>query len=298
MAKLPDDRRLRPAPPPRPGADRRPTRPRLRRELLPHVLRRGARAPRSSAAFEISLILYAEHSFNASTFTARVVTSTLSDIYSAVTGGHRRPEGPAARRRQRGGDATMLEEIGDPAQADGLAARRAGHASAKIMGFGHRVYKHGDSRVPTMRAALGRLARLRDGQTLWSRSTTTSKQTMIAEKGIYPNLDFPTGPAYYLMGFDIADVHADLRHDPDHRLDRPRHRAAGQQLPHPPAQLLHRAWPSGPSRPAADRLSTKRRAWRPASGRQGAPPGGQRARHPGVEVGDVVLARDQHAAVA
>lgn len=99
--------------------------------------------------FEISLILYAEHSFNASTFTARVVTSTLSDLHSAVTAAIGALKGPL-----HGGanEAVMhmLEEIGDPEQAEAwldeaLAAKR------KIMGFGHRVYRHGDSRVPSCR---------------------------------------------------------------------------------------------------------------------------------------------------
>src|SRR5690606_3225368 len=103
-------------------------------------------------AFDVSMILYAEHSFNASTFTARVITSTLSDLYAAVTGAIGALKGPV-----HGGanEAVMhtFAEIGsaDAAQAwleDALAHKR------KIMGFGHRVYKHGDSRVPTMKAVL------------------------------------------------------------------------------------------------------------------------------------------------
>ena len=106
-------------------------------------------------AFDVSMILYAEHSFNASTFTARVITSTLSDLYSAVVGAI-----GALKGALHGGanEAVMhaFEEIGtaDAAAAwldDALAHKR------KIMGFGHRVYKHGDSRVPTMRDALERL---------------------------------------------------------------------------------------------------------------------------------------------
>ena len=102
--------------------------------------------------FRISMVLYAEHSFNASTFTARVVTSTLSDLHSAVVAAIGARKGPL-----HGGanEAVMhvFDEIGSADKAEAwletaLAEKR------KIMGFGHRVYKNGDSRVPTMKAAL------------------------------------------------------------------------------------------------------------------------------------------------
>jgi citrate synthase len=151
-------------------------------------------------AFDVSLILYAEHSFNASTFTARVVTSTLSDIYSAVTAAIGALKGPL-----HGGAneavMEMMSEIGDPAlAADWL--REALAAKRKVMGFGHRVYKRGDSRVPTMKAAFLEVATLRDGER-WVRMYDELERTMIDLKGIHPNLDFPAGPTYYLMGFDI-----------------------------------------------------------------------------------------------
>jgi len=149
--------------------------------------------------FEISLVLYAEHSFNASTFTARVVTSTLSDIYSAVVAGVGALKGPL-----HGGanEAVMhmMEEIGDPDRAvDWL--HEAFEKKKLVMGFGHRVYKSGDSRVPTMRAALEEMATLRGGESLMAMYRNL-EEAMIAEKGIHPNLDFPSGPAYHLMGFD------------------------------------------------------------------------------------------------
>lgn len=151
-------------------------------------------------AFDISLILYAEHSFNASTFAARVIASSRSDIYSAVTGGIGSLKGPL-----HGGAneavMLMLKEIGDPAKAerwlrDAMAKRRL------VMGFGHRVYKWGDSRVPTMRACLEDLAAWK-GDDTWVRISDVLQKVMIEEKGIHPNLDYPAGPAYYLMGFDI-----------------------------------------------------------------------------------------------
>lgn len=156
--------------------------------------------PEVVRCFEISLILYAEHSFNASTFTARVVTSTLSDLYSAVTAAIGALKGPLHGGANEAVMA-MLQEIDDPERAASwLAEALAG--KRKIMGFGHRVYKHGDSRVPTMRAALGELATRRDGGRLLALYDNL-EAAMLEAKGIYPNLDFPTGPAYHLMGFDI-----------------------------------------------------------------------------------------------
>src|SRR5579875_3095914 len=150
-------------------------------------------------AFETSLILYAEHGFNASTFTAREITSTGSDIYSAVTGAI-----GALKGSLHGGAneavMDMMNEIGTPDRAlpwlhDALAQKR------KIMGFGHRVYKHGDSRVPTMRAALGDIAGLRGGQQLIEIYEILAN-AMLEAKGLYPNVDYPMGPAYHLIGFD------------------------------------------------------------------------------------------------
>ncbi|MEU2123117.1 bifunctional 2-methylcitrate synthase/citrate synthase [Nocardia niwae] len=157
--------------------------------------------PRIVRAFETSLILYAEHGFNASTFAARVVTSTRSDIYSAVTAAIGALKGPL-----HGGanEAVMhaLLEIGEPELAgEWLRAKLAD--KQKVMGFGHRVYKHGDSRVPTMRAQLAQVAAVTGGER-WLRVGAALERAMDEATGIEPNLDFPAGPAYYLMGFDIA----------------------------------------------------------------------------------------------
>lgn len=150
-------------------------------------------------AFDVSMILYAEHSFNASTFTARVITSTLSDLYSAVVGGIGALKGPL-----HGGanEAVMhiFDEIGTADRAvawleEALAGKR------KIMGFGHRVYKNGDSRVPTMKASLDTLIAHYDRADL-AELYATLEEAMVSRKGILPNLDYPSGPAYHLMGFD------------------------------------------------------------------------------------------------
>lgn len=150
-------------------------------------------------AFNRSMILYAEHSFNASTFTARVITSTLSDLYSAVVGAIGALKGPL-----HGGanEAVMhiFDEIGSADQVSGwldtaLAEKR------KIMGFGHRVYKRGDSRVPTMKAALDTLVEHYDRPDVAELYETLERE-FVERKGIYPNLDYPSGPTYNLIGYD------------------------------------------------------------------------------------------------
>ena len=160
-------------------------------------------APEIVKCFDISMTLYAEHSFNASTFTARTIASSTSDIYSAVPGAIGSLKGPL-----HGGanEAVMhmLKEVGSPETAkewmlDALATKK------KIMGFGHRVYRSGDSRVPTMTDAYKKMVDVigtGEARKYWEISRILD-ETMVAEKGIYPNLDFPAGPAYYLMGFEI-----------------------------------------------------------------------------------------------
>ena len=159
--------------------------------------------PEVVKCFDISMTLYAEHSFNASTFTARTIASSTSDIYSAVTGAIGSLKGPL-----HGGanEAVMhmLKEVADPDKArdwmlDALATKK------KIMGFGHRVYRSGDSRVPTMTDAYKKMVDVigtDEAKKYWKISRALD-ETMIEKKGIYPNLDFPAGPAYYLMGFEI-----------------------------------------------------------------------------------------------
>jgi citrate synthase len=152
------------------------------------------------SAFEQSMILYAEHGFNASTFAARVVTSTQSDMYSAVTAAI----GALKGRLHGGANEAVMHDMTEIGHADNAAKWLHGKLSRreKIMGFGHRVYKDGDSRVPTMKQALIRVAEVRDGQR-WLDIYDVLETEMFAATGIKPNLDFPTGPAYYLMGFDI-----------------------------------------------------------------------------------------------
>ena len=151
-------------------------------------------------AFDVSLILYAEHGFNASTFTARTVTSTQADIHGAVTAAIAALKGPL-----HGGanEAVMhmLKEIGKPERALAWLSERFDHR-ALVMGFGHRVYRNGDSRVPTMTRYMEKMADV-TGEHDWIEIERILAAEMLEKKNIHPNLDFPAGPAYYMMGFDI-----------------------------------------------------------------------------------------------
>ena len=155
--------------------------------------------PKVVDAFNRSMILYAEHSFNASTFTARVITSTLSDLYSAVVGAIGALKGPL-----HGGanEAVMhiFDEIGSADQVEEWLGKALGE-KRKIMGFGHRVYKRGDSRVPTMKAALDTLVEHYDRPEVGELYEKLETE-FVERKGIYPNLDYPSGPAYNLIGYD------------------------------------------------------------------------------------------------
>lgn len=151
-------------------------------------------------AFNVSMILYAEHGFNASTFSSRVITSTGTDIYSATVGGIGALKGPL-----HGGANEqvmyVLKEIGTPENAIPWL-EKALNEKRKIMGFGHRVYKSGDSRVPTLKKYGEKIAAIKN-DSKWNDISDILEKGMIEKKSIYPNVDFPAGPAYYLMGFEI-----------------------------------------------------------------------------------------------
>ena len=151
-------------------------------------------------AFDISLILYAEHSFNVSTFTARTITSSLSDLHGAITGAIASLKGPL-----HGGanEAVMhmMKSIGKPEKAkkwieNALTKKKV------VMGFGHRVYRTGDSRVPTMKHYMFKVAKLLKKEK-YTKMYETLEQVMLEKKNIHPNVDFPCGPTYYMMGIDI-----------------------------------------------------------------------------------------------
>ena len=151
-------------------------------------------------AFDISLILYAEHSFNVSTFTARTITSSLSDLHGAITGAIASLKGPL-----HGGanEAVMhmMKEIGKPEKAKAWI-ENALDKKKVVMGFGHRVYRTGDSRVPTMKHYMFKVAKLLKKEK-YTRMYEILEKVMIDKKKIHPNVDFPCGPTYYMMGIDI-----------------------------------------------------------------------------------------------
>lgn len=148
-------------------------------------------------ALDVSLILYAEHELNASTFAARVAASTLTDLHAAVTAAVAALKGPL-----HGGAneavAAMFLEIGTPDRAerwvrDALAAKR------RIMGFGHRVLKKGDARSDLIQRQAERLSQV-SGERRWYDIASIIDRIVRAEKGLYPNLDFYTAAAYLPMG--------------------------------------------------------------------------------------------------
>ena len=150
-------------------------------------------------AFDVSLILYAEHSFNVSTFTARTITSSLSDIHGAITGAIASLKGPL-----HGGANEevmhMMNKIKKPKNAHKWINKALDNKDV-IMGFGHRVYKSGDSRVPTMREYFGKVAKIKKDKK-FEKIYDIVEKVMIERKNIHPNVDYPTGPTYHLMGFD------------------------------------------------------------------------------------------------
>jgi len=150
-------------------------------------------------AFDISLILYAEHSFNVSTFTARTITSSLSDIHSAITGAIGSLKGPL-----HGGANEAVMHMMNKIKKPENALRWINNALDKkeiVMGFGHRVYKKGDSRVPTMEKYFKKISKIKNDKK-FHKIYDTVKKVMIERKNIHPNVDFPTGPTYHLMGFE------------------------------------------------------------------------------------------------
>jgi len=150
-------------------------------------------------AFDVSLILYAEHSFNVSTFTARTITSSLSDIHSAITGAIGSLKGPL-----HGGANEevmhMMNKIKNPKSALSWINKALENKDV-VMGFGHRIYKKGDSRVPTMEKYFKKVSHLKNDKRL-HKIYDIVKNVMIKRKDIHPNVDYPTGPTYHLMGFD------------------------------------------------------------------------------------------------
>jgi len=151
-------------------------------------------------AFDVSLILYAEHEFNASTFTCRVVCSTMSDLHSAIVAGVGALKGPL-----HGGANEKVMDIllstGGPDKAekwtmDALVRKE------RIMGFGHRVYKAGDVRAAYLKTYAAEAAK-RAGTEQWEKTAEIMESVMAREKNMFPNLDWPAGRLYHAMKLAI-----------------------------------------------------------------------------------------------
>jgi len=156
--------------------------------------------PKIVRAFDIALILHADHELNASTFAARVTAATLSDIYSAMTSAIGTLKGPL-----HGGAnmevMKMLEEIGTADQAEKWVLDKLAE-NAKIPGFGHRVYRCEDPRVPILREYAGRITS-KIGDTRLFEIAMAVEQTMLSHSKVFPNVDFYTAPLYNAMGIPL-----------------------------------------------------------------------------------------------
>lgn len=159
-----------------------------------HLLHRKKPDPLQRRAVDVSLILYAEHEFNASTFTARTIASTLSDFYSAVTGAIGALRGPL----HGGANEAAMELIEGFRTADEAARGVLELIAAKklIMGFGHRVYKRSDPRTAIVKAWAKRLGEARGDQRIYPISERI-EHVMWREKQLFPNLDFYSASAYH-----------------------------------------------------------------------------------------------------
>lgn len=149
---------------------------------------------------DLTLVLYAEHDFNASTFTGRVITSTMSDMVSSVVGAIGALKGPLHGGANEA-SMEMLQRFKTPEEATEWL-HGAFERKDKVMGFGHRVYKHGDHRARILEAELRKLADQKGAEN-WMGIYDAIKEPMVNEKKIFPNVDFPCGLTYYLLDLPL-----------------------------------------------------------------------------------------------
>ena len=164
---------------------------------------------------DVSLILYAEHEFNASTFTCRVIAGTLSDMHGAVAGGIGALKGPLHGGANEAA-MEMLKEIASSVCDAGIGTakvddwmQKAFDTKRKLMGFGHRVYKNGDHRAGILHALGRKMAATLQGQfgglpaPRWFDLGEQVQKIMLTKKNIHPNVDFPCGMTYFIMGIPV-----------------------------------------------------------------------------------------------
>ena len=156
--------------------------------------------PEEVKALDVSLTLYAEHEFNASTFTARVIVSTMADLHAAITGAIGALKGPL----HGGANEKVIDVLftaGGPDTAEAWTMATLAKKE-RIMGFGHRVYKAGDVRAGILKRYAADLAGKVNAEK-WERTADTIEMVMAREKTMYPNLDWPAGRLYHAMGLEI-----------------------------------------------------------------------------------------------
>jgi len=172
-------------------------------------------SPDYARVVDVSLILYAEHDFNASTFTSRVIAGTLSDMHGAVTGAIAALKGPLHGGANEAA-MEMLKEIMHDVGETSIGTERvdqwmqkAFDTKRKLMGFGHRVYKNGDHRAPILHK-MGRTIAEKDTKNpgghaalAWFKLGEQVQRIMLERKNIHPNVDFPCGLTYFTMGIPV-----------------------------------------------------------------------------------------------
>lgn len=172
-----------------------------------YILNRAKPTPTMERAFDVCMILHADHGLNASTFTARVIASTLSDIYSAMSGAIGALRGPLHGGANEG-VMVMLNEIGSGGggvEKVGLWVQDALTHKKKIMGFGHRVYKAYDPRAAYLKTLAEQLSKDTGNERLYQMSSGIEKamHDAVAAKGIYPNVDFYSATTYHSLGLKL-----------------------------------------------------------------------------------------------
>lgn len=200
--------------------------------------------PEEEAAFDQSLIVYSEHEMPNSTFAARVIASTQSDIYGALTGAVASLKGTLHGGANEAVMYMLLE--GQTVEGVEKLIKEKLAAKERIMGFGHRVYmRKMDPRALLMKEALATLCDLKGDYSLYE-MCERGEQIMLDEKGLYPNLDYYAAPVYYLLGIEIElytpiffaartaglGAHVIEQHE-NNRLFRPRVKYTGPRGLHP-----------------------------------------------------------------
>ncbi|HEX3598571.1 MAG TPA: citrate/2-methylcitrate synthase [Lacipirellulaceae bacterium] len=165
-----------------------------------NMLFRADSSPGHVKAMDVSLILYAEHEYNASTFTSRVIVSTLADLHSGITGAIGALKGPL----HGGANEKVMDVLGAVGKKENAETwiRDALARKEKIMGFGHRVYKNGDPRAVYLKELCNELAKETGNEDLET-TADVIQRVIWEEKKLPPNLDWPSGRLYHYMNLPV-----------------------------------------------------------------------------------------------